>query len=293
MPDKINLIYLMGAGRSGTTALATFLGGHPDIETIGEMHQFFDHLEQNKTCSCGKQLTNCSYWSQIIEKLPQNYIENASELNEICKEFEYHSSIPKHIWGVNNTRFLKYSEIQNIIFSVLKESINSSYYLDSAKYIGRHLSLRKNRNISVKTIYVIRDVRGVINSFNKKVQSSRHPLSAVFYYVLVNLTAECIYQFSAKDTILKIRYEDFIKQPEKTLKEIGNFLNLDMKYVSEAINQNQAFSIGHIIGGNRLRKNGKIKLNPDISWKNNQTRIQQIFYYIMALPIMLINRYKL
>ena len=46
--SNTNIIYIMGAGRSGTTALATFLGNNNEIENIGEMHQFFEFLDGNK-----------------------------------------------------------------------------------------------------------------------------------------------------------------------------------------------------------------------------------------------------
>ena len=42
---KVKLIYIMGAGRSGTTALATFLGTNNDIQVLGEMHQLFEHIQ--------------------------------------------------------------------------------------------------------------------------------------------------------------------------------------------------------------------------------------------------------
>ena len=56
----------MGAGRSGTTALATFLGNNKEIQNIGEMHQFFEHIDENKECSCGKQINECEFWNNKI-----------------------------------------------------------------------------------------------------------------------------------------------------------------------------------------------------------------------------------
>ncbi len=47
----IPLLYLLGAGRSGTTLMATVLGNQPKIQAVGEMHQFHEHLSNNKKCS--------------------------------------------------------------------------------------------------------------------------------------------------------------------------------------------------------------------------------------------------
>ena len=48
MEKRINIVYLMGAGRSGTTILASLLGANKDILTVGEMHQFLEHIIYNK-----------------------------------------------------------------------------------------------------------------------------------------------------------------------------------------------------------------------------------------------------
>ena len=91
---QTSIIYLLGAGRSGTTLLATVLNNHTYITTIGEMHQFFEHLEQHKFCSCGEKLNECSFWSGIISKL----IYDEKKISDICsniKQKESHSNIPK------------------------------------------------------------------------------------------------------------------------------------------------------------------------------------------------------
>lgn len=294
MENKVNLIYLMGAARSGTTALATFLGGHDEINSVGEMHQFFEHLEQDKTCSCGEPLTSCPFWSKIIQELPTIMINESKEKQIFCKQFEYHTAALNLLLGRYNKEQLKhYHELQNNILTSIKANRKSQYILDSAKYIGRHLSLRKNKQISIKTFYVVRDVRGVINSFSKNVQSSRNPLSTIFYYLAINITSEIIFRVSSKNSIQKIQYEEFFENPEKSLIAIGHFLKLDMHSVIKAINQNETFVIGHIIGGNRLKNEQKIKIRTDNSWKNNQSRFWQIIYYIMASPVMLLNKYKI
>lgn len=291
--DKINLIYLMGAGRSGTTAIATFLGGHPDIQVVGEMHQFYDHLRDDLACSCGEKLKNCEFWSEVLHNLSENTKSNPSKIQELNDKVEYHSSLPKHFTGTVSSKILtEYNSYQQELFSAISKSSNANYFLDSAKYIGRNLSLRKSSTISIKTIYIVRDVRGVINSFSKNVQSSRSPLSSVFYYLTVNSAVMLSSIFMFKNRPLKIRYEDFMEKPEKSLIKIGHFLELNMNPVIEKIKNEANFEIGHIIGGNRLKINKSIKFRSDEKWKQKISRPKQIIYYLLALPIMLINRYK-
>ena len=55
----------------------------------------------------------------------------------------------------------------------------------------------------------------------------------------------------------------------------------------------QAFQVGHIVGGNRLKKNKEIYFRKDISWEDKFSLIERVTYYILCFPIMLLNRYKL
>ena len=58
---KNKLVYIMGAGRSGTTALATFLGNNQEIQNIGEMHHFFKYLDENKKCYAMKNYMRVNF----------------------------------------------------------------------------------------------------------------------------------------------------------------------------------------------------------------------------------------
>jgi len=289
----IKLIYLLGAGRSGTTALATILGNNKAIHTIGEMHQFYDHLRGKKNCSCGELLSNCDFWSQVIAELPTQIVLEPNKIQNISDQLEYHSSLPKHLLGIHNLNDIKtYNFFQSSILQPTLEISNSSYLLDSAKYLGRYLALKKNADLEITGIYLVRDVRGVVNSFQKKVQSSRKPLSAIFYYLSVNIVAEFIY-LRNKRSILKIRYEDLIHYPINTLDKIEKKLEVDLSEVKQKIIDKNTFGIGHIIGGNRLKHNSSIVFTSDEKWKEHIPRHKQFLYYLLAFPIMLINRYKM
>jgi len=290
---KTNIIYLMGAGRSGTTALATFLGNNDNILTVGEMHQFFEHITENKTCSCGEQLDKCVVWSKVLKDLPKDYVEDAREYSEFCSMFEYHSSVPKYLLKkFTHEEISKYILINETVFQAIKKNNDKKYFLDSAKYIGRFLGLNKSEKLNIKTIYVIRDVRGVINSFSKQVQSPRSAIGTIGYWLVVNSVAELVYRFSKKGTVLKLRYESLIDEPIKEFERLEKFLEIDLSDLKNRIENDMSFDMPHIIGGNRMKENKEIKFQKDISWRNKYSKGKQLLYYLLASPIMLLNRFK-
>ncbi len=55
--------------------MATVLGNQPKIQAVGEMHQFHEHLSNNKKCSCGQLLEDCVFWKTILNYLDLELID--------------------------------------------------------------------------------------------------------------------------------------------------------------------------------------------------------------------------
>src|SRR5690625_690985 len=91
--NTINLIYLLGAGRSGTTLLATLLNSSAAVMTVGEMHQFYEHLFEEKPCSCGDDLESCKVWRSIVKAVKQSGI-SLEDAVQTTKKTEKHYRIP-------------------------------------------------------------------------------------------------------------------------------------------------------------------------------------------------------
>ena len=65
-PSRTRVIYIMGAGRSGSTVLDTVLGNHPDIVSVGELanlHRF--GWTNGEYCACGLRGNTCGFWSAV------------------------------------------------------------------------------------------------------------------------------------------------------------------------------------------------------------------------------------
>ncbi|MDC9724101.1 MAG: sulfotransferase [Urechidicola sp.] len=281
---QTSIIYLLGAGRSGTTLLATVLNSHTDIMTIGEMHQFFEHLEMHKMCSCGDDLKKCIFWETILSELELNEIQtrNNARLVELK---EKHSNILKYL--LNPPQEKEYSKIQEEVFRLVQKQNTSKWLLDSSKYIARFLLLKQNKKNKVKGIYIIRDIRGVINSFSKQVQTPKSPISTILYYSVINFFAQLTYWLN--NDIIKIKYEDFVTNPEQVTNIIYHHIFENNKRVSLP----NSFEMPHIIGGNRMKANTNITIKKDDNWKQNISRVKQISYYILTFPFMILNKYKI
>ena len=284
----------MGAGRSGTTALATFLGNAPDIITLGEMHPFFEYLLNEIPCSCGKTFYECDTWRKIVRNLPDSVLNNLEETVTLVKAVEGHRNIFQHLArGKHFDDADRYLPIMENLLRQCQDVHNGAAVLDSAKYISRALALRHLDNQDLKVIYMVRDVRGIVYSFAKKVQTTRGTISALLYYLAVNIAAEFVRQTVLRRKVLKIRYEDMLEKPGETFSKLEQFLEIDLSEIKKKIDQDQHFTIAHLVGGNRLREDGAIYFRSDIKWRSSYSIAKQIIIYLGALPLMLLNKYPL
>lgn len=282
----------MGAGRSGTTALATFLNGAENIICLGELHHLPDYIVDNQHCSCGEVLDQCAFWSALdAEKLgftSEHYLQQQQQL-------ESHKSVLKYLF----TNLGRDCDEYNVANAALLAQVNShsskssdTVCLDSAKYIGRAIALSRNKDIDIRIIYMTRDPRGVALSFAKKVQTSKGTLSASIYYNVINFLAELARCTVLKGKVCKVRYEDLLTNPVDTLTNIEAHVGVSLSQARAKIENNESFEIGHIVGGNRLKSSGAIKFRNSDGWMKKTSRFKRLAIYILTLPFNLINGYK-
>lgn len=60
------LIYLGGAGRSGTTLLSDILGAQPRVFNAGELSLFWRDAARENICACGAPIPQCPVWGAAL-----------------------------------------------------------------------------------------------------------------------------------------------------------------------------------------------------------------------------------
>ena len=95
MSNTVRVIYIMGAGRSGSTLLDTVLANHPDVVGVGELVNLHSAgWTSNEICACGQLGTECSFWTRVREawqrRVPQATVEGYVALQ---KRIEFYSGL--------------------------------------------------------------------------------------------------------------------------------------------------------------------------------------------------------
>jgi hypothetical protein len=163
--------------------------------------------------------------------------------------------------------------------------------------------------IDLHVVHLVRDLRAVMTShrksFEKDLQAAimrdheGHPpwktalrrrvlhLVSAVRWTERNLATELVCARLGPKRAMRLRYEDFVADPEAALGRIGSLLGLDLTDVAKAAASGQPMRAGHNVGGNRTKKSGYITLRPDEQeWKSALSPAEQRLSWVLTGGLM-------
>jgi len=263
----MKIIYIMGAGRSGSTILDILLGNGEDILSCGELRWY---VANQGIPSGGKKISpkTAIFWQKIGTKLREKFPDGIefSQLKKLSRKYEYHSGIFN--LGFDKKEWSRYSQFVSTLYETIFENISQSTIVDSSKYPYRALKVAEILPYEIGFIYLKRDPRGVVKSFAKKgiPLGSKPWLSANLYYLLNNLLCQfAVYRLKRKHKVVEVKYEALIGKPIETLTRIQDELQINLEPAIEKVKQDEFLMLGPIFEGNIIRMTEKIKLEKKLS----------------------------
>lgn len=285
------IVYIAGYSRSGSTILDIILGSHESMFSTGELAYLFDDwLLVERTCTCGKTYSNCSFWKNF--KLPEEITFN--EAKSIIRQIEDRSSLSMLINNKFPTHVIrKYSLIQTALYNYIFNTAQKKIIVDSSKtskhMAGRFYALHKYTDFDVYVIHLAKNGLSVVESYVKKgrnwalegyAKNDRFAAarSSLGWY-LANSIAGRLGMKMPQKHFKQIKYEDFVAEPENVLQTIENFLNIDLSAITTMVKNKAPFYAKHNVGGNRLRLEREIRLHKSADAKKIDLSVSHRFIF--------------
>lgn len=294
----LTIIYIMGYGRSGSTLLDIILGSHPQIQSVGALNVFYDWILHERPCACSETLLHCPFWKEIVNDvtstLSKARLREYSNFLQRVQARKYLSHLLEET--VPRDLIEAYQELVIPLFKAIQHHSGVSLIVDSSKSarlaVGRVYALRKYTPFNVRAIHLVRDGRGVMWSSRK---GSGDPtrgslwtppcvrtLRALWGWRTTNTLCHKVTAFLEPESVLFLRYEDLMAQPVKAIRRIGTFLEQNMEPIVRRLIKQEPFTVGHNIGGNRLRFHSSLRIQPDNSWRQKLSPFYQRIFWLYA-----------
>jgi hypothetical protein len=277
-PTPESVLYILGPSYSGSTLLTFLLAQHPQIATIGELKAATVGRIPDYRCSCGQLLRECALWRDVQARMRRRGFE--LELSDLGTHISGHGRLFRRLINAGVRPFpwpaLSDSAIkllprcrrtlagvlqQNFrLMETIAEAQQGRVFLDGSKDPERLRMLLRGLSLPVKVVRLLRDGRGVTNSYMKHYRVGMKVAAKEF----LRTSRACdrvMARIGAADQ-LTIRYEDLCREPQETVASVLALARL----APTAARMRRAAGAIHILG-NAMRLDSAVEIRLDENWR--------------------------
>ncbi len=311
--EKINVIFIGGSGRSGSTVITKIINYWRGFIGLNEVCYLWRYgLDKNYPISNGELFKESTFWKDVLLKvfpngtIPRNQIDFFSHPNLVGLK-----NIVRHLLSEMGTDSDTASYIKNIeqLYISIAEVSKAKYIVDSSKTPDYAHFLSSIDRLNIYFIHLVRDPRGVAYSWNKKFRrndtrgeavsmTSFKWVESTLRWIKWNIGCELIKRRKGVK-YLRVRYEDFVQDPINILGEMTSFVGLDKNFPKDYftefgfINKHDAEDIS-VWGNPHVRNSeGAIKVKGDDQWMKEYSFRKKLMVMLLTFPLLLRYNYSL
>ncbi|OGW53817.1 MAG: hypothetical protein A2Y81_04420 [Nitrospirae bacterium RBG_13_43_8] len=298
--DAVNVVYIAGTGRSGSTVLQRVLSKAKDIIEVGELrHIWIRGLLENQLCGCNKRFNSCDFWGAVIEEAFPG-LSNEEILNRVTPYLDLFDFRTLFRAGTERTRKRISNFCKFFLFPLYSSiSLNSSgkIIMDSSKTPAYLFLLQNCPGINLKVIHLVRDSRAIAFSWKKRKlrpeivgKLTDMPQLSIYrsasMWLLSNMAIE-ILKNNIKFQYCRVLYEDFVGNPAYSVRTLLDFIGIREdpdKFVSEG---KVILEPAHSVSGNPMRfDRGSVILRSDDLWRDKMNSYDKLIVFLMTWPLL-------
>jgi sulfotransferase family protein len=307
MADSLQVLYIAGSGRSGSTLLERMLGHVPGFVPAGELENIWQRgFDDSQLCSCGRAFLECDFWTSVANHAYGSPNEVPQQrLSSLIRERSRIRFIPQVRFPALRTASLKRdladfrAALVPLYASVMTTS-GATTVVDSSKSPSYAYLLATIPEIELYVVHLVRDSRAVCYSWQKRVRRPEvtsgvaymggfRPATSARRWNLRNGLAELL-RFSAKRYV-RVRYEDLVKDPHHALSKIVAAVGKGGVRIPNFPGPPRTVAlprIYHTASGNPIRfEHQALEVTPDIEWCTKLESRSKLTVTALTLPLLL------
>lgn len=305
----INVLYIAGAGRSGSTLLERILGQLPGCVAVGELRHLWREDPAATRCGCGRPLIECDFWRGVTSRAGVPFsAEGFRAMQQAQKRVDRMRYIPRMLFdsppGRSYAReHAAYTETLRRLYCAIHETTGAEVIADSSKDISTLFLLSGMADARVQILHLIRDSRAVAYSWTKE-KVRPHAVNRISYmprYSPQRSAADWMYRNILTEAArgraagyLRLRYEELVTDPRGATRQIAHFMGIhpvDLGFISGS---EIKFSEGnHAIAGNPMQfETGNVQIRLDSAWRQDFQTVQRRIVTALTWPLLFRYGYR-
>lgn len=297
----VDVFFIMGSGRSGSTLLDRLLGLSPDIISAGELKYLFRNFyDQNRLCGCGEPVAKCAFWQAVADRAygGASHIRRAWLRSQRWIDAGHMVAMLALLpWQPARLRreLAEVREALARLYPAIAAEAGVSAIVDSSKS-PRAAVLATLPGVRLHVIHLVRDARAVAFSWRRGMASGRPMgrrslLRAASDWWRTNLGTWVMARRWGGHAFL--RYEDLVARPQETVAAIAARAGLRPPSL-EGEGRYVELPAAHLAGGNPMRlRHGPTAIVEDEEWKQKMPWRDKLLVTLLTWPLLLAYGYPI
>ena len=302
------VLFIGGAGRSGSTLIENVLANSSEMICVGELKMIWENgLAKNLLTPQGVPFLEDKFWKEVF-----NFGWGGSSNVDVSRVLYLQRCVDRTLLLPLNEVSLfcssrrkalikEYVGYLSILYNSIKNISGKKIIVDSTKWPIYFWFINRIPEIDVRCLHLVRDPRAVALSWK---QPKRRPETGdnsilmmepshawIFLkWIEANMHMSGIRRITKEYALL--RYEDFVADPKKTLAEAFCDMKFNPNIIDKLIFENLKWGLSHSMQGNPVRfKTGVLNISIDERWKSGLSAYEKIIIRILAEPLMRLYGY--
>lgn len=218
--DRVGLVYVMGAGHSGSTILGITLGNCDGFFYAGELEEWLMTAARPRWGAAERQ----DFWSAVKERIGDVDVLFGGSANRCLERSSASFRVDR--WPARRRLRPAYRRLARELIDAVADVSGARYVIDTSHFPLRARELRELPGIDLYLIYLVRDPRAVVASNTREL--SPHELAEIRWRKLTMNANLWLTQLLAMRTFVShppdrrmfVRHEDFLADPDGITRQI-------------------------------------------------------------------------
>lgn len=299
------VVFIGGLGRSGSTLLERLLGELPGACPVGEsVHLWQRCLLDGERCGCGAAFDACAFWQKVGQAAFGGWDRvSARRALALQAAVDRTRTVPR-LAGRTVPAGLRaalgeYGALYARLYAAVLEVGGADVVVDSSKHVSLAYCLRWCAGVDLRVVHVVRDARAVAHAWSKTVARPEagagsaeggymarfSPVKAAALWDAQNLGFDLLARRGVPT--LRVRYEDFTREPGATLRRVAEFAGLPAPDAGMLTDDGAMLGVSHTASGNPMRfRTGRVRVRGDETWRAAMPVGRRRLVSALTLPVL-------